>query len=159
MLHNIQHPFLMHQLSQKDRNKHTHTHTPLCLRLPVNWLFTIKIPRVQIKRYTSLTPPRVQVYWIYCFLKHCSRKHKLQETFTALYASWRRHSTFDPWTVKTTAGIYKEREKGASLPPLEIGRWKTFTARTYQIHQRVIFTTFHQQQLDLTPTLTIAALA
>lgn len=98
------------------------THTLLCLRLSVKWLFTIKIPWVQIKRYTSLMPRRIQVYWIYCFWKHCSRKHKLQETFTVSYASWRRHSTFDPWTVKTTAGIYKGGEKGASLPPA--GNWQ-----------------------------------
>lgn len=79
-----------------------------------------KAPRVQIRRYnTSLTPRRMQVHWIYCFLKQCSRKHKLQETFMVSHASWRRHSTFDLWTVKTTAGIYKGEEKGASLP-----QWK-----------------------------------
>lgn len=73
---------------------------------------------------TSLTPSRLQVYWIYCFLKQCSRKHKLQETFMVLHASWRRHSTFDPRTVKTTAGTYKAGEKGASLP-----RWKLADGR------------------------------
>lgn len=45
--------------------------------------------------------------------------------------------------LKPTAGIYKGGEKGASLPPVEIGRWKRFTAQTYQNHQRVLFTTFH----------------
>lgn len=66
------------------------------------------------------------------FLKQRSRKHKIQETFTVSHASWRKHSTFDPCTVKTTAGIYKGGEKGASLPLVEIGRWDGFTAQTYQ---------------------------
>lgn len=98
---------------------------------------------------------------IYCFFKQRSRKHELEETFTVLHASWRRHSTFDPRTVKTTAGIYKEGEKGASLP-----RWNLADGRGSLLkHSKFIgvifffFTTFHQQQLDLTPMLTIAELA
>lgn len=112
---------------------------------------SIKIPGAQIRRSTSLTPRRIRAYRIYRFLERRSRKHKLQETFMVSHASWRKHSTFDPWTVKTTAGIYKGGEKGASLPPVEIGRWNSFTVQTYQIHQHVIFATFYQQQLDLTP--------
>lgn len=60
--------------------------------------------------------------------------------------------------LKPQLGFIKEERKGASLPPGGIGRWKRFTAQTYQIHQRVIFTTFYQQQLDLAPMLTIATL-
>ncbi len=52
-----------------------------------------------------------EAHRIYCFLKQRSRKHKLRETFMASHASWRRHSAFDPRTVKTTAGIYKGGEK------------------------------------------------
>lgn len=109
---------------------------------------------------TSLTPSRLQVYWIYCFLKQCSRKHKLQEAFMVLHASWRRHSTFDPRTVKTTAGTYKAGEKGASLP-----RWKLADGRGLLLkHTEFIsvlfffFTAFYQPQFDLTPVLPIAAL-
>ncbi len=60
--------------------------------------------------------------------------------------------------LKPQLGFIKEERKVPHFPPLEIGRWKTFTAQTYQIHQCVIFTAFHQQQPDLTPMLTIAAL-
>lgn len=60
--------------------------------------------------------------------------------------------------LKPQLGFIKEERKGASLPPVEIGKWKRFAAQTYQIHQRVIFTAFYQQQLDLTPMLTLAVL-
>lgn len=38
------------------------------------------------------------------------------------HASRRRHSTFDPWTVKTTAGIYKGGEKRCLTSPG--GNWQ-----------------------------------
>lgn len=108
----------------------------------------IKIPGVQIRWYTSLMTQRIRAHWIYDFLKQRSHKHKLQETFTVLHASWRRHSTFDPWTVKTTAGIYKGGEKMRPTSPVKIGRWKRFSAQAYRIHQRVIFTAFNPPQVD-----------
>lgn len=43
-----------------------------------------------------------------------------------LNASWRRHSTSDPRTVKTTAGTYKAAEKRCLTSTLEPGRWNRF---------------------------------
>lgn len=71
---------------------------------------------------------RNKVSWIYSYSKQCSHNRTLQETFMVLNASWRRHSTSDPWTVKATAGTYKTAEKRCLTSTLETGRWNGFTA-------------------------------
>lgn len=78
--------------------------------------------------YAPLLFLRNKVYWIYSYSNQCSHNRKLQETFMVLNASWRRHSTSDPWTVKATAGTYKTAEKRCLTSTLETGRWNGFTA-------------------------------
>lgn len=56
-----------------------------------------------------------------------------------LNASWRRHSTSDPWTVKTTAGTYKTAEKRCLTSTLETGRWNRFTAPRQWKHRKLVF--------------------
>ena len=107
-LHAIRESFLTNKLSSEAQKQ---KHTYLLQILSEIILLNKDFERADKKIYRS--PSRIRVYWIYGFLKQCSRKHKLQENFTVSYASWRKHSTSDPWTVTATAGIYKGTEKGA----------------------------------------------
>lgn len=79
--------------------------------------------------------------WIFMsiYFKHHSGQCKWSSTFIA---SFRRHPTFDPWIVQTTAGFHKrgeERRDGCLKFLLEMGRWNRLTAQTYQNHLRCYF--------------------